>query len=32
VIFGSFDQPPSGQAETAAIQGEMQFRFPFQVQ
>jgi len=32
VIFGSFDQPPSGQAAPAAIQGEMQFRFPFQVQ
>jgi len=32
VIFGSFDQPPAGQTEPAAIQGEMQFRFAFQVQ
>ena len=32
VIFGSFDQPPSGQTGPAAIRGEMQFRFPFQVQ
>src|SRR5262249_32380107 len=28
VIFGSFDQPPSGQTAPAAIRGEMQFRFP----
>lgn len=32
VIFGSFDQPQNGQAGPAAIQDEIEFRFPFQVQ
>lgn len=30
-IFGSFDEPQSGQAAPAAIQSEVQFRFPFEV-
>jgi hypothetical protein len=31
VIFGSFDVPQNGQAAPAPVQGEIQFRFPFEV-